>query len=150
MLQLLAMPFPAATCTQVPHVVDILREGPLGTGNKGRVAEALCHKAEELQVGWRWHPVDWAGLPASMSAGSWHAAANPSGDSTFCPPPPPNPTHTHLTALHLMELRPQRWWLPAMPRAACLSLCWAVWRHTACSTAGDPCWCCTRRSANGA
>lgn len=36
---------------QVAHVVDVIREEPLGPGEKGRVAQALCKKAEELEVG---------------------------------------------------------------------------------------------------
>lgn len=32
-------------------MVDVIREEPLGPGEKGRVAQALCRKAEELEVG---------------------------------------------------------------------------------------------------
>ena len=76
-------------------MVDMLREGPLGTGNKGRVAEALCHKAEELQVGWHGQPVD---LAASMQgcripAGCCQPLTT---TSAFCPPPSP-------------DCRPPRW-----------------------------------------
>lgn len=35
---------------QVAYVVDVLREEPLGAGDKGRIAEALCRKAEQLQA----------------------------------------------------------------------------------------------------
>lgn len=31
-------------------MVDVIREDPLGAGEKGRVAQALCRKAEELQA----------------------------------------------------------------------------------------------------
>lgn len=31
--------------------MDIVREDPLGSGDKGRVAEAICRKADDLQVG---------------------------------------------------------------------------------------------------
>lgn len=32
-------------------MIDVIREEPLGPGEKGRVAQALCRKAEELEVG---------------------------------------------------------------------------------------------------
>ncbi|KAI7841145.1 hypothetical protein COHA_005113 [Chlorella ohadii] len=35
---------------EVAHVVDVIREEPLGPGEKGRVAQALCRKAEELEA----------------------------------------------------------------------------------------------------
>ncbi|EFN52877.1 hypothetical protein CHLNCDRAFT_58746 [Chlorella variabilis] len=35
---------------QVAHVVDIMREDPMGSGDKGRIAAAMCRKAEDLQA----------------------------------------------------------------------------------------------------
>ncbi|KAL4438688.1 hypothetical protein ABPG77_006292 [Micractinium sp. CCAP 211/92] len=35
---------------EVAHAVTIVREEPLGSGDKGRVAEAICRKADELQA----------------------------------------------------------------------------------------------------
>lgn len=35
---------------EIAHAVDIVREDPLGSGDKGRVAEAICRKADDLQA----------------------------------------------------------------------------------------------------
>lgn len=42
---------PCMPAQQVAHAVTIVREEPPGSGDKGRVAEAICRKADELQVG---------------------------------------------------------------------------------------------------